>query len=61
MNANPFSKPFGIATPAPVAVSAAPAADYSYLRQLVFEQSQNVLDPSRDYLFETRLDRKSVV
>lgn len=29
--------------------------DYSYLRQLVFEQSQNVLDPSRDYLFETRL------
>jgi len=29
--------------------------DYSYLRQLVYEQSQNVLDPSRDYLFETRL------
>ncbi len=31
--------------------------DYSYLRQLVYEQSQNVLDPSRDYLFETRLSR----
>jgi chemotaxis protein methyltransferase CheR len=29
--------------------------DYSYLRHLVYEQSQNVLDPSRDYLFETRL------
>ena len=29
--------------------------DYAYLRQLVFEHSQNVLDPSRDYLFETRL------
>ncbi len=32
-------------------------ADYSYLRQLVFGLSQNVLDPSRDYLFETRLSR----
>ncbi len=31
--------------------------DYSYLRQLVYEQSQNVLDPSRDYLFETRLSK----
>jgi chemotaxis protein methyltransferase CheR len=31
--------------------------DYSYLRQLVLNQSQNVLDPSRDYLFETRLAR----
>jgi chemotaxis protein methyltransferase CheR len=31
--------------------------DYTYLRQLVFGQSQNVLDPSRDYLFETRLTR----
>ncbi len=36
-------------------VYSAPAVDYSYLRQLVYEQSQNVLDPSRDYLFETRL------
>ncbi len=31
--------------------------DYSYLRKLVFNLSQNVLDPSRDYLFETRLAR----
>ena len=31
--------------------------DYTYLRQLVFGLSQNVLDPSRDYLFETRLTR----
>jgi chemotaxis protein methyltransferase CheR len=31
--------------------------DYSYLRQLVYGQSQNVLDPSRDYLFDTRLTR----
>lgn len=30
-------------------------ADYSYLRQLVFCHSQNVLDPSRDYLFDSRL------
>ncbi|HEY1803362.1 MAG TPA: protein-glutamate O-methyltransferase CheR [Terracidiphilus sp.] len=33
------------------------AADYGYLRDLVFSISQNVLDPSRDYLFETRLSR----
>jgi chemotaxis protein methyltransferase CheR len=31
--------------------------DYAYLRQLVFGLSQNVLDPSRDYLFETRLSK----
>jgi len=31
--------------------------DYGYLRQLVFGLSQNVLDPSRDYLFETRLTK----
>jgi chemotaxis protein methyltransferase CheR len=31
--------------------------DYGYLRHLVFKHSQNVLDPSRDYLFETRLNR----
>ncbi len=36
--------------------SASPA-DFAYLRQLVYEQSQNVLDASRDYLFETRLAR----
>ena len=35
----------------------ATAADYGYLRQLVFGLSQNVLDPSRDYLFETRLTK----
>ncbi len=31
--------------------------DLSTLRQIVYEQTQNVLDPSRDYLFETRLSR----
>ncbi len=31
--------------------------DYGYLRQLVFGLSRNVLDPSRDYLFETRLSK----
>jgi len=31
--------------------------DYGYLRELVFGLSQNVLDPSRDYLFETRLTK----
>lgn len=31
--------------------------DYAYLRELVFGFSQNVLDPSRDYLFTTRLTR----
>jgi len=35
----------------------AQSVDYGYLRQLVFGLSQNVLDPSRDYLFETRLSR----
>lgn len=29
--------------------------DYAYLRQLVFSHSQNVLEPTSDYLFETRL------
>jgi len=32
-------------------------ADYGYLRELVYGLSQNVLDPSRDYLFETRLSK----
>jgi chemotaxis protein methyltransferase CheR len=32
-------------------------ADYGYLRELVFGLSQNVLDASRDYLFETRLSK----
>ncbi len=31
------------------------SADYAYLRQLVMEQSYNVLEASRDYLFEARL------
>ena len=35
----------------------ASAVDYVYLRDLVFGFSQNVLDPSRDYLFETRLSK----
>jgi len=32
-------------------------AAYGYLRELVFGLSHNVLDPSRDYLFDTRLAR----
>ena len=32
-------------------------ADYGYLRELVFGLSQNVLDASRDYLFDTRLSK----
>jgi len=35
----------------------AASTDYGYLRDLVFGVSQNVLDPSRDYLFETRLTK----
>jgi len=31
--------------------------DYGFLRQLVFGLTQNVLEPSRDYLFDTRLTR----
>ncbi len=37
--------------------SAVSAAGYGYLRQLVFGLTQNVLDPSRDYLFDTRLQK----
>ena len=33
------------------------STDYGYLRQLVFNVSQNVLDSSRDYLFDTRLTK----
>ncbi len=33
------------------------SADYGYLRELVYGLSQNVLDPSRDYLFDTRLSK----
>ncbi|MGA2249775.1 CheR family methyltransferase [Terracidiphilus sp.] len=32
-------------------------ADFNYLRKMVNSLSHNVLDPSRDYLFETRLAR----
>jgi chemotaxis protein methyltransferase CheR len=35
----------------------ATALDYAYLRQLVLSHSHNVLEPSRDYLFDTRLSR----
>ncbi|HTW81134.1 MAG TPA: protein-glutamate O-methyltransferase CheR [Terracidiphilus sp.] len=35
----------------------AAAADYGFLRELVFGLTRNVLDPSRDYLFETRLSK----
>jgi chemotaxis protein methyltransferase CheR len=36
---------------------ASSTVDFAYLRQIVHRYSQNVLDPSRDYLFETRLSR----
>lgn len=36
---------------------ASSSVDYGFLRQIVFSLSQNVLDPSRDYLFDTRLTR----
>jgi len=48
-------KPLAATAVPPAASAAHPAVDYGFLRQLVLEQSQNVLDPSRDYLFETRL------
>ena len=38
-------------------ITTSAAVDYSYLRAIVGRLSQNVLDPSRDYLFETRLTR----
>jgi len=33
------------------------SADYGFLRQVVLGRSQNVLDPSRDFMFETKLTR----
>jgi chemotaxis protein methyltransferase CheR len=58
MNSNPLGKTISHSRTEAAAESTASAnVDYAYLRQLVFEQSQNVLDPSRDYLFETRLSR----
>jgi len=38
-------------------VQSSSSVDYGYLRGLVFGLSQNVLDPSRDYLFDTRLSK----
>ncbi len=40
-----------------LAMETAAIDDYGYLRELVFGLSRNVLDPSRDYLFETRLSK----
>jgi len=37
--------------------AASALVDFAYLREIVFRLSQNVLDPSRDYLFETRLSK----
>ena len=37
--------------------AASATVDFALLRDIVFRLSQNVLDPSRDYLFETRLTR----
>jgi chemotaxis protein methyltransferase CheR len=33
------------------------SADYRFLRDIVFNRSQNTLDPSRDYLFDAKLTR----
>ncbi len=38
-------------------MATATQVDYAFLRELVFRLSHNVLDPSRDYLFDTRLSR----
>ncbi len=38
-------------------MEATAAADYGYLRELVYGLTRNVLDSSRDYLFETRLSK----
>ncbi len=32
-------------------------SDYAYLRALVLEQSANLIDPSRNALFDTRLNQ----
>ena len=55
---NPLpTSPFAARTQSAASSSPSLNVDYAYLRQLVYQQSQNVLDPSRDYLFETRLAR----
>jgi chemotaxis protein methyltransferase CheR len=51
-NTLPLTRPSLATAPA-----SSPNVDYAFLRQLVYEKSQNVLDPSRDYLFDTRLSR----
>jgi chemotaxis protein methyltransferase CheR len=38
-------------------IATSTSVDYSFLREIVGRLSQNVLDSSRDYLFETRLTR----
>jgi chemotaxis protein methyltransferase CheR len=38
-------------------ITTSASVDYGFLREIVGRLSQNVLDPSRDYLFETRLTR----
>ena len=38
-------------------MATSPGVDYGYLRRLVHGHSQNVLDASRDYLFDSRLAR----
>jgi chemotaxis protein methyltransferase CheR len=38
-----------------IVMATSAGVDYSFLRQIVLRQSQNVLDPSCDYLFETHL------
>jgi chemotaxis protein methyltransferase CheR len=35
----------------------ATSPEYGFLREIVFNLSQNVLDPSRDYLFDSRLTK----
>jgi chemotaxis protein methyltransferase CheR len=36
-------------------IAASATVDFGYLREIVSRLSRNVLDPSRDYLFDTRL------
>jgi chemotaxis protein methyltransferase CheR len=36
-------------------MSASMSTDYAYLREVVFQHSQNVLEPSHDHLFQSRL------
>lgn len=38
-------------------MESASSSDYGYLREVVFAHSQNLLDPSRDYLFHLRLSK----